>query len=214
METRAAQPAKEKGASSAALSGAEGRAAQKPGPLSPTARGRKVAGYGLPCARCRTYYASDLEACPNCKSHERVSSAAATAPPVAPLDSQPDSALPTEDERERFLKELKSHVFASHTQINTAATFRCVLEHQHKGNSEPAAVCHSCYGDLRQQADRMEAALRIDTKEAAQIVYSAVWADPSDPTRTYENAAAALLAELRKRAGIGLLLGSHQPRPH
>jgi len=27
----------------------------------------------------------------------------------------------------------------------------------------------------------MEAALHIDLKEAAQIVYEAVWSDPSDP---------------------------------
>jgi hypothetical protein len=51
-------------------------------------------------------------------------------------------------------------------------------------------------------------------KEAAQIVYSAVWADTSDPSKTYLNAANALLSELRKRAGIGLLLGSNQPLTH
>ncbi len=119
-----------------------------------------------------------------------------------------------EDDRERFLKELKSQAFASHTQINATATFRCVLEHQHSGASEPAAVCHSCYGEARQQADRMEAALHMDTKEAAKIVYEAVWADTSDPNGTYLNAASALLSELRKRAGIGLLLGANQPLAH
>jgi hypothetical protein len=51
----------------------------------------------------------------------------------------------------------------------------------------------------------------MDAKEAAKIVYDAVWADPSDPNRTYLNAATALLSELRKRAGIGLLLGANQP---
>src|SRR5437899_4308598 len=40
--------------------------------------------------------------------------------------------------------------------------------------------------------------------EAAQIVYQAVWADPSptDPSRTYHSAAQALLNELCQRAGI------------
>ena len=48
----------------------------------------------------------------------------------------------------------------------------------------------------------MEAALHIDLKEAAQIVYEAVWSDPSDPSKTYRNAARALLTELRQRSGI------------
>lgn len=116
------------------------------------------------------------------------------------------------EERER-LRELKSQIYASHSQV-PATTFRCALDQNHNGTVEPAAVCHTCYGELRQQADRMEAALHIDTKEAAKIVYDAVWADTSDPNKTYLNAAAALLSELRKRAGIGLLLGSNQPFAH
>jgi len=48
----------------------------------------------------------------------------------------------------------------------------------------------------------MEAALHIDLKEAAQIVYEAVWSDPSDPSKTYQNAAKALLTELCERSGI------------
>jgi hypothetical protein len=132
-------------------------------------------------------------------------------PAVAP---QPATGAQIDAERERLLKELKSNAFASHIQINPAATFRCVLAHQHSGSTEPAAVCHSCYGEVRQQADRMEAALHMDAKEAAKIVYEAVWADTSDPSTTYLNAANALLSELRKRAGIGLLLGSNQPLAH
>jgi hypothetical protein len=54
----------------------------------------------------------------------------------------------------------------------------------------------------------------MDAKEAAKIVYEAVWADTSDPNKTYLNAANALLSELRKRAGIGLLLGTNQPLAH
>ena len=184
----------------------------------------------MPCSHCRAYYPADMHVCPICKSPDRVSTTepAAHAYAVASAASQPASQLTTGahitgaqitgtqigDDRERFLKELKSQAFASHTQINAAATFRCVLEHQHSGASEPAAVCHSCYGEARQQADRMEAALHMDKREAAKIVYDAVWADTSDPNGTYLNAATALLEELRKRAGIGLLLGANQPLAH
>jgi hypothetical protein len=196
MPSTAAQPAKEKFVNPAA--------SQNP----------KAIGYGLPCARCRAYYPADMTACPICKTAERVSAAAVPPLPVTPIAAQPESNAQLDDDRERFLKELKSQAFASHTQINAAATFRCVLEHQHNGSSEPAAVCHTCYGDLKQLADRMEGALHMDTKEAAKIVYEAVWADMSDPNKTYLNAAEALLSELRKRAGIGLLLGSNQPLAH
>ena len=88
------------------------------------------------------------------------------------------------------------------------------MTHQHSGATEPAAVCHSCYSEARQQADRLEAALHMDPKDAAKIVYEAVWADTSDPNATYVNAANALLSELRKRAGVGLLLGSNQTLTH
>jgi hypothetical protein len=174
----------------------------------------KAIGIGLPCSNCRAYYPSDVKICPVCKSTERVSPRAVPSLPVAPLVASPESSAAIEDERERFLRELKSQAFASHTQINAAATFRCVLEQNHTAEFEPAAVCHTCYGELRQQADRLEATLHMDVKEAAQIVYAAVWADTSDPSKTYINAAASLLSELRRRAGIGLLLGSNQPLAH
>lgn len=213
METRAAQQAKEKTVNPSLLNNPERHGMERARPSSPAPE-HKAVGYGLPCSNCRAYYPADLDVCPLCKSPERVSPGAVAAVPVAPVGASPEPATPLEDERERFLKELKSQAFASHTQINAAATFRCVLEQNHNADFEPAAVCHTCYGDVRQQADRMEAALHMDTKEAAQIVYSAVWADTSDPSKTYLNAAAALLSELRKRAGIGLLLGSHQPLAH
>jgi hypothetical protein len=205
MATSATQHAKEKPVNPAALSTPErnltyGSASEK-----------KFTGYGLPCSHCHAYYPADMKACPICRCPERVSP---TAPVVhSMVAAAPKSATSAgiDDERERLLKELKSQAFASHTQINTAATFRCVLEHQHTGATEPAAVCHSCYSEVRQQADRMEAALHMDAKDAAKVVYEAVWADTSDPNVTYLNAANALLSELRKRAGIGLLLGSHQP---
>jgi hypothetical protein len=53
--------------------------------------------------------------------------------------------------------------------------------------------------------------LQLEPKEAAQIIYDAVWADPSDPGKTYENAANALMAEIRKRAGITSLMAPFQP---
>lgn len=190
------------------------------GPHGAPALEKRAVGYGLPCSRCHAYYTADLPACPICKSPDRVSPTAPVAhitvapPPAAQASSPLPAIAPIDNDRERFLKELKSQAFASHTQINAAATFRCVLEHQHSGATEPAAVCHTCYSEVRQQADLMEAAFHMDVKEAAKIVYDAVWADTSDPNRTYLNAATALLTELRKRAGIGLLLGGHQPLAH
>ena len=214
MESRAVQPAKEKSVNPAVVSGKERPAPPKPAPDATPSQNPKSIGYGLPCSRCRAYYPADMTACPICKSTERVSPTAVVARPITPVAPQPETNAPIDDDRERYLKELKSQAFASHTQINAAATFRCVLEHQHNGSSEPAAVCHTCYTDLKQSADRMEGALHMDPKEASKIVYEAVWSDTSDPNKTYENAAASLLRELRRRAGIGLLLGPNQPRSH
>ncbi len=78
--------------------------------------GPKRRGYGLPCAKCRAYYAADQTACPLCKATERVSShpeppvMALTAP--APEDRGEDVALQVE--RERFLREFKSQLYAQH----------------------------------------------------------------------------------------------------
>jgi hypothetical protein len=174
----------------------------------------KRVGYGLPCANCGTYYAANESACPICKSPERVSAKAAVqACNVAPAESLPDLNQ-IDEERERFLKEYKANMFAAHTQIDPAASFGCSLEDNHSDSYEPASVCKSCYERVQQQADRMEACLHIDLKEAAQIVHDAVWADPSDPSKTYQNAAQALLTELRRRAGIDIILTTLQPYTH
>jgi hypothetical protein len=180
-------------------------------PASAPQIGPKRVGYGLPCARCKTYYAADLKACPVCKCPERVTAKTVSAPPVPSGD--PD-AVALEEERERFLREFKAQVYASHTQINAAASFRCSKDENHQGGFEPAAICQQCYDRTQERADLMEAALHIDLKEAAQVIYDAVWSDPSDPSKTYLNAAHAILSELRKRAGIGAVLGSLKPRPH
>jgi hypothetical protein len=42
------------------------------------------------------------------------------------------------------------------------------------------------------------------------VVYDAVWADPTDPSKTYQNAAQALLGELRRRSGIPQVFGPLQ----
>jgi len=175
-------------------------------------------GYGLPCANCKTYYAADLSACPICKSRQRVAPSAIAGLPETSVSEQfpdqaPDDAA-LEEERERFLREFKAQVYASHLQINTAASFRCSKEENHQSAFEPAAVCQGCYGHVQERVDVMEAALHMDLREAAQVIYDAVWSDPSDPTKTYQNAAQALLTELRKRAGISMVRGSLQPLPH
>jgi hypothetical protein len=166
-------------------------------------------GYGMPCAKCRAYYPADMDACPICKTRERVSPGTAGANPTSAAsaasthphaNSNSEEAKLLAEERER-LRVLKSQIYASQPQV-PATTFRCALDQNHKGTVEPAAVCHSCYGEMRQQAGRMETALHMDVKEAAKIVYEAVWADTSDPDKTYYNAAVAILSELHKRAGI------------
>lgn len=172
------------------------------------------AGYGLPCARCKTYFAADLTACPICKCSERISPTAAAAPQnTLPDEPLPDSAT-LEQEREKFLREFKLQVYTEHMQLNAAASLCCSLESNHQGAFEPAEVCKGCYDHLQQRVDQMEAALHMDLKEAAQVIYSAVWSDQSDPAQSYQNAAQALLAELRKRAGVSFMLGSLQPLPH
>jgi hypothetical protein len=170
-------------------------------------------GYGLPCAKCRTYYAANLAACPVCKSPERVSPVFGSLPSLGPeVEQTPDDAV-LEEERERFLQEFKSHVQAGEMQINASESFHCNREENHRGGFEPAEVCQGCYEHERERADLAEAALLIDVKEAAQLVYDAVWSDPSDPTKTYQNAARALLGELRRRAGISVVLGSLKTLP-
>jgi hypothetical protein len=164
------------------------------------APGPRHVGYGLPCAKCGTYYMADQSICPVCKCGERISPT--TIPARTDLNAQPVPAgeLELEEERETFPKKFKSQPFSAHLHISTAA--HCTLDENHQGSSEPAAICRPCYDHLQERVDLMEAALHMDLKEAAQIVYDAVWSDPSDPRKTYQNAAQALLAELCERSGI------------
>ena len=219
MATTATKPAMEKALEREKPVNAGASAPERGLPLGAAARAaspqeKKAIGYGLPCSHCHAYYPADMPACPICKCADRVSSNAIVIHSMTAPTSQPATGSEIDRERERLLKELKSQAFASHTQINPVTTFHCVLEHQHSGSSEPAAICHNCYSDVRQLADRLEAALHMDPKEAAKIVYDAVWADTSDPNASYFNAANAILTELRNRAGISLLLGTHQSLAH
>lgn len=171
----------------------------------------KQTGYGMPCAHCKTYYAADLTACPVCKAAERVSpTAVAARSTISPTEQCPDPVA-LEEERERFLRDFKAKVFASQLPLNPSGNLHCAHEENHPTTSEPAAVCQGCYDHLQERVDVLEAALHMDLKEAAQIVYDAVWADPSDATKTYENAAHSLLAELRRRSGVTQVFGLLQP---
>jgi hypothetical protein len=175
------------------------------------ASSHKFTGYGLPCATCRLYYAADLDACPACSSTERVSpTAIGTFPKVqAAAEPLPDPAV-VDQEREAFLKEFKSQLFAAHAEVASSPVV-CNLSENHAQTAELATICKPCYDRLQERVDVCEAALHIDLKEAAQIIYDAVWADPSDPSKTYTNAASALLNELHRRSGVSSLLGPFQP---
>jgi hypothetical protein len=170
-------------------------------------------GYGLPCAKCHLYYPANLDFCPTCHDTERVSADVEPAmPPKTAAQAEPDAAVLEEaldQEREAFLTQLKSQLLVADAGVAATAPIACSLPHQDE--VEAATVCRSCYERLQERVDVLEAALHIDLKEAAQIVYDAVWADPSDPSKTYANAAGALLAELRKRSGVSSLLGPFQP---
>ncbi len=174
-----------------------------------TASATKPAGYGLPCAKCRKYYAASLGACPVCKSTERVA-------PVAALPCPTATETHTEgldEERARLLREFKAKLYATSAQINST-DHACANAKKGDQAHDGAAVCRTCYQRLQARVDVLEAALHMDLKEAAQVIYDAVWADTSDSTKTYQNAARALLGELRKRAGLSLVLGRIQPLAH
>lgn len=172
---------------------------------------KSTTGYGLPCAKCRQYYPANLSACPVCKTAQRVS-------PVDLIPSTPPgvSSAPSkikDEEKERRLRELKAQMYANHSQIAPANHNACVHANG-PGQHEAATVCKACYARLQERVDVLEAALLIDPKEAAQIVYSAVWADTSDCNKTYHNAAQALLNEVRRRAGMKLIINRAQSLSH
>ena len=175
----------------------------------------KSSGYGLPCAHCRLYYPANLDTCPACNSKERV--AAAVVPIIPPVqaaaDVMPENSVEqerVEREREEFLKQFKSQLIAAHAEAAGSPAVCALGEHQGEEAEDPS-ICKPCYDRLQERVDVLEAALHIDLKEAAQIVYDAVWADPSDPSKTYTNAASALITELRRRSGTSSVLGPFHP---
>src|SRR5436190_1616561 len=174
----------------------------------------KQIGYGLPCAKCKTYYASDLKACPVCKSPQRVS-ANQPMTAVTPAERLPDPGQ-IEQERERFLQEFNAQVvaapFSAEAETESPApAANCNRHENHLSSPEAASICQGCYDQLQERIDVLEAALHMDIREASQIVYDAVWSDPSDPSKTYQNAAQALMIELRKRSAITQVFGQLQP---
>ena len=131
----------------------------------------------------------------------------------AAVDPIPDTEI-VEQEREEFLRQFKSQLLEAHADLVNAEEAVCKFGEHHAGEPAPAEICQSCYERLQERLDILEATLHFDLKDAAQIVYDAVWADPSDPSKTYQNAASALLTELRKRAGLTTVLGPFQPLSH
>ena len=168
-------------------------------------------GYGLPCAKCRQYYPANLSACPVCKSPQRVSPAEVI-PSTPPVVCAAPSKI-KDEERERILQEFKAQMYTNHSQIAPTTQNACAHANG-SGKHEAATVCKACYARLQERVDVLEAALLIDPKEAAQIVYHAVWADTSDCNKTYHNAAQALLNEVRRRAGIKLVMNRAQGLSH
>lgn len=189
--------------------------APSPAPKVLAEEPRKPAGYGLPCSKCHLYYSADLDCCPTCHHSERVS-------PVVPLkplkvaqpaaDLVPDSSV-IEREREEFLRQFKSQHLDARLEPELHESV-CVRTEHDRADDTQAEVCKACFERMQERVDICEAALHMDLKEASQIVYDAVWADPSDPGKTYENAADALLTELRKRAGLNSLLKHFRPLQH
>src|ERR1035441_374517 len=161
---------------------------------------RKISGYGLPCSKCHLYYPADLDVCPTCKHNQRVSPIAPKAPArvVQPAaDPIPDTSV-VEQEREEFLRQFKSQLLEAHAEVVNVPEAVCKFGEHHSGDPARAEICQVCYESLQERAD----------------IFEAVWADPSDPGKTYQNAASALLTELRKRAGMTTVLGPFQPLSH
>jgi hypothetical protein len=178
--------------------------------------------FGLTCTNCKAFYDSDLPACPICKSVERVPAEEAKAKSavspgvrcVAVRDCVADNAtgqckpqmqlaLHRDEDGECLLLESSSVLCARTDEIDTGNCSLCILHENQHTQSEYASICLN-YEKLREKFARTEAALLIDLREAAQIIYRAVWSDPAptEPSRTYQNAAEALLNELCRRACI------------
>src|SRR6266566_5101572 len=213
MATDAAQTQKTSTQPAAAILSQDAGVRRMDPSSAPAEATRKPVGYGLPCAKCHLYYPADVDICPTCHHPHRVSPVVPKTQPKsaqAAADAIPDIAK-VEHEREEFLRQFKSQLMEAQAGVANNLESLCQMGEQHPAELAPAEICKPCYERLQERVDVCEAALHLDLKEAAQIIYDAVWADPSDPTKTYQNAASALLVELRKRAGVTTVLGPFQP---
>src|SRR5271169_628493 len=135
----------------------------------------RSAGFGLPCANCRLYYPANLDACPGCNSKQRVSPSVV---PALPRAQAAAGALPAhivvDPERKACPKELDSQLSAGHAEV-TGPPAVCTFGERHVQSTEAASICRVCYDRVRERVDVCEAALHMDLKEAAQIIYGAVW---------------------------------------
>lgn len=193
-------------------------------PVAVAEDGPRRSAYGLPCAKCGMYYEAALPACPICKSPDRVAPRSLISQPgvqTSPTQSLPPVALPgamegipdaaaLEAERDRFLHELKTQLEEGLSRQRSGETSGCLRAGAHSPGEEDSAaeICRDCYDRAQETADRLEAALHMDPREAAKIIYDAVWADTSDPDQTYLNAAEAILHALRTRAGVASTPGN------
>jgi len=118
-----------------------------------------------------------------------------------------------------FLVESKLLLCTNTDEVNTGISSPDSLAENHKTQQDESGLVCLSYDQQREKLAyteaalaHAEAALLMDLREAAQVIYEAVWADPSpaEPSRTYENAAQALLNELRHRAGMVRFLGPIQ----
>lgn len=184
------------------------RSAHEATSTPPPKNGEHHTGYGLPCARCKTYYAADIRQCPVCGASDRGVPRVAPVPAAAlkqPVVQDPETM---QEERDRFLRDIKTQVDEAAERGPSQPSQTCNQKGSHPEGGTPAKVCQACFDAARQRADKLEAALHMDVEDAAKIVYEAVWADTSDPSKTYENAALALLTEMRRRAGLPNVLGA------
>src|SRR5215467_5230789 len=85
----------------------------------------KPVGFGLPCSKCKTYFAANLKVCPICKSTERVSPATVAVPAVPTLSEETPSLAVLEQEREKFLREFKAQMFTSQMQMGRKVRVTC-----------------------------------------------------------------------------------------
>ena len=125
----------------------------------------QAVGIGLPCANCKTYFAADLPACPVCKGKQRVS-AAEPLTTVTPAEQLPDPKQ-LEEERERFLRDFNSQVVANPLPPDSPTpAMHCDRREKHPNSHAPANICQSCYDELQERVDVLEAAMHMDIREA------------------------------------------------